>query len=81
MKKLLKEEIPQLLPIKRKKQTKLSVLLMQLAVGEGITLDFTEWKRKTNPKYVVAYIKKTKGMRYEWGENKDGTGWLFRRVK
>ena len=81
MKKLKKEEIPAFLPVKRKKESKLRAMLLQLAVGEGVSLPAEEWKRKKTPAYIIYWLKKTKGMRFEYGKKHDGSAWLFRRVK
>jgi hypothetical protein len=80
MEKLKKEELPDLLPVKRGRDTLLRTQLLQLQVGEGVFMPKEEWKRKNTPFYVIAQLKKTKGLRFEYGMKTDGTGWLFRRV-
>ena len=80
MKKLEKHEIPALLPVKRKRETTLRAMLLQLQVGEGVFLPFEKWKNKSSPAFVLSHIKKTKGLQFEYGKTTDGTGWLFRRL-
>lgn len=80
MKKIGKDEMPDVLPVKRGRDTPLRVALLGLAIGEGVFLPKDEWHRKNSPFYVVARIKKTLGHRYEYGLKPDGSGWLFRRV-
>lgn len=75
-----KEDIPEVLPVVRKRVTTLRAMLVQLQVGEGVFLPKEKWKNKSSPAFVVAYLKKTKGLRFEYGSKTDGTGWLFRRV-
>lgn len=79
MKKLKKEEIPEILPISKGRNTMLRVQLLQLAVGEGLFLPKAEWKTKNSPAHIVARIKKKHGMQFEYGFKPDGMGWLFRR--
>lgn len=81
MKKLGKDEIPEQMPVKRGRDTKLRLMLLSLEVGEGLFMPKEEWKRKNGPYYVIARIKKTHGFRYEYGLKADGSGWLFRRVR
>jgi hypothetical protein len=81
MKKIPKEEMPQQLPVKRGRDTRLRGALVQLEVGEGLFLPKEEWKRKSSPAFVVARLKKTLNLRFEYGQKTDGTGWLFKRVK
>lgn len=80
MKKLEKDEIPALLPIKRRRETTLRAMLLQLEVGEGVFLPFEKWKNKNSPAFVISHLKKTKGLRFEYGKKTDDSGWLFRRL-
>lgn len=80
MKKLEKDEIPALLPVKRRRETTLRAMLLQLQVGEGVFLPFEKWKTKSSPAFVLTRLKKTKGLQFEYGKKTDDTGWLFRRV-
>lgn len=80
MKKIEKDEMPAILPVSRRRNTMLRVMLLQLEVGEGLFLPREEWKAKNPPHYVVANIKKSHGFRFDYGFKTDGTGWLFRRV-
>jgi hypothetical protein len=77
---LKKEDIPGFLPIVRKRETTLRAMLLQLQIGEGVFLPKEKWKNKSSPAFIVAYLKKTKGLKFEYGFKTDGTGWLFRRV-
>lgn len=75
-----KEDLPAMLPVKRGRDTKLRIALLQLEVGDGIFLPKEEWKRKNTPSYVVLAIKRTHQRTFEYGFKSDGTGWLFRRT-
>lgn len=77
---LKKEDFPELLPAIRRRETTLRAMLLQAQVGEGVYLPFSKWKSKSKPGYVVWYLKKTKGLLFEYGLHTDGTGWVFRRV-
>lgn len=81
MKKIAKEDMPQLLPVKRGRDTRLRGALLSLEVGEGLFLPKEEWKPKRGPASVISRLKKTSEMRFEYGKKIDGTGWLFRRIK
>lgn len=81
MEKISKEEMPQQLPVKRGRDTRLRGGLLALEIGEGLFLPKEEWKRKSSPAFVVARLKKTKGVHFEYGLKTDNSGWLFRRVK
>ena len=80
MEKIAKEAMPKRLPVKQGRETKLRLMLLELEVGEGLFLPKAEWKSKDTPAYVVALLKKTKHLRFEYGMKTDGTGWLFRRL-
>ena len=80
MKKIPKDELPDILPIYKGKDTSLRVNLLQLKVGEGLELSINEWKRKNPPYKIARGVKKTHGYIFEYGLKRDGTGWLFRRV-
>lgn len=75
-----KEDLPEVLPVVRKRETTLRSMLIQLQVGEGVFLPKEKWRNKSSPAFVVAYLKKTKGLQFEYGFKTDGSGWLFRRV-
>lgn len=81
IKKIAKEELPEILPIRRKRITAIRFNLEQLAVGEGLFVSKEDWKAKSSPSYLVASIRKSFGYQYEWGLKADGSGWLFRRIK
>jgi len=81
MHKLSKEEVPAILPIKRRRMTLLRAELEQLQVGEVLFLPRAEWKTKNSPYYIINSIKKKWGMQYDWGLKTDGSGWMFRRIK
>lgn len=80
MKKLNKDEIPEVLPVTHGRNTHLRTMLLQLSVGEVLEMPITEWKTKHGPYYIVSYIKKSHGFRYEYGKKTDGTSWLFKRL-
>jgi hypothetical protein len=80
MEKLLKEAIPTILPVKQGRETKLRKTLMELNIGEGLFMPKTEWTSRSSPAYVVARLKKTHKLRFEYGMKTDGTGWIFRRL-
>lgn len=80
MEKIDKANMPALLPVKRGRDTHLRVGLLSLQVGDGLFLPKAEWKRKSSPAFVVSRLKKTHGLRFEYGRKADGSGWLFRRV-
>jgi len=80
IKKLDKSEVPEILPIRRGKDTLLRTMLLKLEVGETLFLPKQDWKAKTGPYYIVSKIKQKFGYRYEHGPKDDGTGWLFRRI-
>lgn len=73
--------MPEKLPIKRGRDTHLRGALIQLEVGEGLFLPKEEWKRKSSPAFVLARLKKSLGLQFEYGLKTDGSGWMFRRVK
>ena len=73
--------MPLQLPVKRGRDSYLRGALLGLNVGEGLFLPKEEWKRKNSPAYVVSYLKRTLGLRFEYGFKSDGTGWLFRRLE
>lgn len=72
--------MPEVLPVSRGRNTMLRAQLLQLEVGEGLFLPRNEWKTKNGPSYIIAYLKKSHGYRYDYGFKIDGSGWLFRRV-
>jgi hypothetical protein len=78
MRKLTPEETPDLLPIKRGSSKQLRLMLLQLAIGDVVFMPREEWKRKDSPSFIISYIKKTHGFRYDYGMKSDDTGWLFR---
>ena len=80
MKILKKRESPDILPVATGRTTLLRTMLLQLQVGEGLDLPLEDWKSKKTPYYIVARIKKSYGMQFEYGFKTDGTGWLFRRI-
>ena len=80
MLKISKNDMPLILPVSRSRSTVLRTQLMQLEVGEGFFLPKSEWLTKSSPTHVIGYLKKTHGMRFEYGFKTDGTGWLFKRV-
>ena len=73
--------MPQVMPVSRKRNSFLRAKLLQLQIGEGIFLPKAEWKTKTGPAHIVARLKKTMGLEFDYGFKTDGTGWLFKRVK
>lgn len=79
MPKIPKEEMPEILPVSRKRNTLLRTELLQLKVGEGYFLPRSEWKGKSSPAHVIARLKKL-GIQFDYGFKTDGSGWLFRRV-
>ncbi len=81
MHKLENDQIPEHLPISRSKNTMLRVGLLALKVGEVLFLPKDEWRAKNTPYYIVRYIKKTHGYRFDYGFKTDGTGWLFKRIE
>lgn len=81
IRKLKKEELPEVLPVSKGRNTLLRVLLLELEVGEGLFLPREDWKAKRTPSYVVAAIKRTHKRAFEYGFKTDGSGWLFRRVR
>ena len=80
MGKISKEDMPQIMPVSRTQNTFLRTELMQLQVGEGYFLPRSEWLTKSKPTHVIGYLKKTHGMRFDYGFKTDGSGWLFKRV-
>ena len=80
MPKINKEDLPEILPVKRKRLTALRAELEALQIGEGYFLPKQDWKAKNPPYFVVSGIRKKTGRQYEYGFKTDGTGWLFRRV-
>ena len=77
---LTKEETPDILPIKRGRNTQLRAALLQLQVGETLFMPRDEWKTKNTPHYIVSRVKKTHGFLFEYGMKTDDSGWLFRRT-
>lgn len=80
MQKLNPDEIPEILPVSRGRNTMLRTQLLQLKVGEALFLPREEWKAKSTPYYVVNYLKRKDGYRFDYGFKTDGTGWLFKRI-
>ncbi len=80
IKKLSKDEMPAILPLSRKRNTVLRVMLLQLEIGEGLFMPKEDWKTKNGPRFIVAGVTKTHGFRYDYGWMADGTGWMFRRT-
>jgi hypothetical protein len=80
MGKISKEEMPAILPVMRTRITLLRSELQQLQVGEGYFLPKEEWKTKSTPSHIIGYLKRTRGMVFEYGFKTDGTGWLFKRI-
>lgn len=80
MRKLKNEEIPEILPIIKGRNTLLRVQLLELKVGDVLFMGKEEWKTKSSPRYIVNAITKKYPMRYEYGRTTDGTGWLFKRI-
>jgi hypothetical protein len=56
--KLNKDEMPAILPLSRKGNTVLRVMLLQLEVGEGLFLPKEDWKAKNGPRFIVAGVTK-----------------------
>lgn len=81
MKKITKEEMPDRLPIREGRSSRLRLALINLQVGEGLELERGELKTKNPPYDVISRIKKKYGYRYAYGEKLDGSGWWFKRVK
>ena len=81
MKKIPKEEMPDKLPIREGRSSRLRLGLINLQIGEGLELEPGELKTKKPPYDIIARIKKKYGYRYTYGEKLDGTGWWFKRVK
>lgn len=80
IKKLDKDEVPEMLPIKRGRESLLRIMLLKLEIGETLFMPKQDWKAKVGPYYIVASVKKKFGYRFEYGMKDDGSGWLFRRV-
>jgi len=80
MDKISKEDMPELMPIKRSRMTMLRGRLEELEVGAGVFLPRSEWNAKSTPRYIVLAIKKKSGRTFEWGFKTDGSGWLFKRT-
>ncbi|MCF8257561.1 MAG: hypothetical protein K9J06_08415 [Flavobacteriales bacterium] len=81
MQKFGKDETPQQLPVSKGRSTLLRAMLLELEVGESLFLPRAEWKTKNGPYYVIAYLKKTTALRFDYGFKTDGTGWLFKRIE
>lgn len=79
MKKIAKEEMPDDLP-GGGRSSRLRLGLINLQVGEGLSLNSAEAKTKKSLYNIVSRIKKKYGFRYKYVQNADG-GWLFKRVK
>jgi len=75
-----KDETPQRLPVSKGKSSLLRAMLLELEVGESLFLPREEWKTKNGPYYIIAYLKRTTGHRFDYGFKTDGTGWLFKRI-
>ncbi len=75
-----KEAVPSILPVAGGRDTRLRTMLLQLQPGDALFLPAAEWRNKRPPYNVVAYIKKTRGITFEYGRKADGSGWLFRRL-
>jgi len=73
-------EIPEVLPVNRGRNTILRAMLLQMEVGQVLFLPREEWKTKNTPRYIVAAIKKKFPHRFDYGFKIDGTGWLFKRI-
>ncbi len=58
MGKLKKEDLPEILPVKRTRMTLQRVALERLEIGEGYFLPREEWKTKNTPYYIVSAIRK-----------------------
>ena len=80
MKKIEKEEMPEEMP-GGGRSSKLRTALINLKVGEGLRLEPGEAKKPKSLYAIIARIKKKYGFRYKYGQNADGSGWLFKRVK
>lgn len=81
IRKFSKDETPEILPVTRGRNTLLRAMLLQLEIGESLFLPIEDWKTKNSPYYIVAYLKKKNGYRFEYGFKTDGTGWLFKRIE
>lgn len=80
MHKVNKDEVPEVLPVSRGRNTLLRAHLLQLEVGETLFLPREEWKTKNTPYYIVRYLKKKNHYQFDYGFKTDGTGWLFKRI-
>ncbi len=78
---LSKEETPDILPVRKGRNTYLRTMLLQLKVGQVLWLPKEDWKTKNGPFYIVSAIKKKYGFLYEYGKKTDDSGLLFRRTK
>ncbi len=81
MKKIPKEEMPDKLPIKEGRSSLLRLSLINLQIGEGLEVERGELRTQKPPYDIISRIKKKYGFRYKYGQNADGSGWLFKRVK
>jgi hypothetical protein len=76
---LSKDELPSVLPVKRGRSSKLRQALLQLEVGAGLFVPKEAYQTKHGPAAVVHRLKRTSGIRVEYGMKPDGSGWIFRR--
>lgn len=73
-------EAKDIIPIKHGRETKLSVKLKQLKVGEALFMADQEWKTKSSPYRVANNISKRHGWVFEQGRMPDNSGWVFKRI-
>ena len=80
MKKIAKEEMPEVMP-GGGRSSKIRIALINLQVGEGLRLEPGEAKAPKALYNLIARIKKKYGFRYKYTQNAVDKGWLFKRVK
>jgi hypothetical protein len=80
MKKLTKEQADAILPLGRGNSTRISGMLKQLEIGEGLVIEKSDWKAKTPPLRIVNYLSKKTGRKFRKGTMPDRSGWFVQRL-
>jgi hypothetical protein len=79
MKKLTIEEGATLFIGKTGRDSVLRKWLLELKPGEVLQIEKEDWQKKNTPYYIIARLKKTANLRFEYKRTLSG-GWIFRRL-
>lgn len=76
-----KEEAAAYTPLRGKRQTKVSAMLAQLQIGEGLIIERgKDWKTKSSPYRVINNFARKYNRTFDKAYANDGSGWWVKRL-